>query len=485
MKFLVWGTGQVAENFLSGIDDIIEEYIVAFVDNDSNKWGKVFYGKNILSPSQIKEYCFDKIVIWNTYEKEIRYQIIRELGLDEKVIIGIAEADNLIAELLEKKYGFSKKKVLVIGSKSNFMPRKELYEYVFDKVEFIDVQYLYEIRNHTFDYIILMNLMNISFLDRACGRECVENDIREKIRQYGINTLIFKDEIVVKISRSDHIESWGTQNIDKTFLVIRQGGNAGLGSFVLTVNNSICYAREKGYIPVVDMMLWPNQYLKPEEVGYRNAWEKFFEQPGGYNLTDILNSKNIRVTTGKTMPSREGEDTFYIVERAELSERINEFMDNVRWGEDKILGVLVRGTDYVNKRPYGHYVQPDIDMILQKVKAVSAERGYKRIYLCTEVEEVVDVFKNVFEDRVLCYPQMRYNKDYAEFLFEHKFERDNDEYLRGADYWSAIRVLSMCDALIAGKCGGTNMAVKINENKYEYTYIFDLGRYGIDDVEKK
>ena len=34
-------------------------------------------------------------------------------------------------------------------------------------------------------------------------------------------------------------------------------------------------------------MTYPNQYLKDEEVGLVNAWEKFLGQPFGYNLTDI------------------------------------------------------------------------------------------------------------------------------------------------------------------------------------------------------
>jgi len=166
-----------------------------------------------------------------------------------------------------------------------------------------------------------------------------------------------------------------------------------------------------------------------------------------------------------------------------LIEKAEDFTKKIRKTNKKVVGVLVRGTDYVNLHPYGHAIQPDVETIIRKIKESLQEwDDYEAIYLCTEVQEVVTRFQEEFGNRLFIYPQKRFQENYAEYLCVCKFDRENDEYYRGEDYWVALRVLSKCDSLIAGNCGGTQIAIKLNDNKYEHTHIFDLGRYGIDDL---
>ena len=58
------------------------------------------------------------------------------------------------------------------------------------------------------------------------------------------------------------------------------------------------------------------------------------------------------------------------------------------------------------------------------------------------------------------------------------FERENDEYLKGLEYLSSLYIVSQCKALIAGNCGGSQMAVFVNGGRHEYEHVFDLGMYG-------
>ena len=56
-----------------------------------------------------------------------------------------------------------------------------------------------------------------------------------------------------------------------------------------------------------------------------------------------------------------------------------------------------------------------------------------------------------------------------------RFERDNDNYIRGLRYLSSLVILSRCDALLAGNCGGTLFSLFYNNRKYERFKIYDLG----------
>jgi hypothetical protein len=54
---------------------------------------------------------------------------------------------------------------------------------------------------------------------------------------------------------------------------------------------------------------------------------------------------------------------------------------------------------------------------------------------------------------------------------------ENEIYNRGIEYLSSIYLLSRCDALIGGNCGGSISALLMNGGKYEFTEIFNLGLY--------
>lgn len=485
MKILIWGTGAIAKQLLTAdVYDVIDVAIVAFVDNDTNKVGGQFCNKKIISPMEIENYSFDKICILNSYEEEIEKQIVNELQLESDIIVGLEDFNNIIAQILIENYSIQSKSILVIGDEEMYSAYKDIYEDLFHIVGFVEFQRLNEVNKYDFEYIMLMNPMNSLYLEREKGKTVLENQIKSELEQkYNITVLIFTEKMFQYIVNADRSVCWGDEHSDKTFLVIRNGNGAGLGAYVQVVQDGVHYALKKGYIPVVDMMTYPNQYLKSEEVGRINAWEKFFEQPFGYGMADIKKAKNVFITTYKPYEKRYGKDLFFLKEKPFLDKKVNEFMEMVLWDEKKVLGVLVRGTDYVKRCPYGHAVQPKIKFVIEKVwEAMKKWDSYDYIYVCTEVQEYIEIFQREFGKVVIFYPQKRVSSEYSQYLCEYKFDRENDEYYRGADYWVALKILSRCNALIGGECGGTQIARKLNDGKYEHIHIFDLGRYGIDDI---
>ena len=117
ISVVIWGTGGQAGgviNYNSGW--LVNVDIVCFVNN-SHKTGteELFYGKNVISPVELKEKDFDYILILSSYIEEISKQIIFGLGIPVSKIITIES----LAEISVKRSGTSiiNKKVLLYGKK--------------------------------------------------------------------------------------------------------------------------------------------------------------------------------------------------------------------------------------------------------------------------------------------------------------------------------------------------------------------------------
>ena len=153
----------------------------------------------------------------------------------------------------------------------------------------------------------------------------------------------------------------------------------GLFSIFLVCLTHIFYAFKNGYIPIVDLKHYKNRYFKEGGIFKDNVWEYYFKQPSGLSLENIdksdfsiieHNEDNIKPyinilmgNTKKCLQNKKtvSEEKFF--EKIELADEIKEYFekefDRLVKGED-FLGIICRGTDYVNLRPEGHQIQPEI-----------------------------------------------------------------------------------------------------------------------------
>lgn len=100
VKAIIFGTGRrMYEYMMRGAFSDIE--IVAFCDNDESKHGKCIDGVQIISPHSIKDYCYEKIIIASDlYYSEIRTQLIKECGINPKIICRVeVEVDKSQGEM--------------------------------------------------------------------------------------------------------------------------------------------------------------------------------------------------------------------------------------------------------------------------------------------------------------------------------------------------------------------------------------------------
>lgn len=150
----------------------------------------------------------------------------------------------------------------------------------------------------------------------------------------------------------------------------------------------------------------------------------------------------------------------------------------------RVLGVLCRGTDYVATKPKGHPIQPAIEDVIALVKEKMNELNCEYIYLATEENAIYKQFQAVFPNRVITNQRKYYdeyyslhNQDQRKLISAVHFDRENDSYNKSREYFSSLYLLSRCNALIAGSCGGSRAALYLNYGEYEYWHLFNLGVY--------
>ena len=84
--------------------------------------------------------------------------------------------------------------------------------------------------------------------------------------------------------------SLGEKNPDKTILLIEfSGKNAGMGDIVISVQQYIRLAYQRGWYPVINLTE-ENQYIS--HIG-DNMWDYYFMQPSDISVEDALKSKNV------------------------------------------------------------------------------------------------------------------------------------------------------------------------------------------------
>ena len=263
----------------------------------------------------------------------------------------------------------------------------------------------------------------------------------------------------------------------------------------------IRYALSKGWLPVIDMQNYPNPHLPPDKLGKENSWEYFFEQPLRIGLKQAYSGENVILSNGEEILPRPYETmSFYenqngiltewrmlikmglLKIKPELYEEMLTMGKKLFPSNERVLGVLLRGTDYAIRRLPNHPIIPPIEFAISTVVAKLKEWNCKKVYLATEDKGIIKNFKKVFGDACLIF-----DREYIDYKLNKpislcRIDRQNDYFLQGKEYLTQIIILSMCNSLVAARCGGSVAAMLLTEN-FEHTYFFNLGRYGVISLD--
>jgi len=255
-------------------------------------------------------------------------------------------------------------------------------------------------------------------------------------------------------------------------------------TFLDNMLSSIIDVLSKGYIPFIR--------LDGRKTGWTN-WETFFEQPFQISLNSKSKEEQRKIgliTPTFLTPFNKNNLQLWskvYTDFAVLNQTTQKYVDDEYCrllAGKKVIGALCRGTDYVTKKPFGHPVQPEIKDVISLVKQKMQELHLDYIYLATEELRIVKEFENVFPQKIIVNKRHYYDEDFYQNEFTDIYQvygkHEDEIYERGIEYLSSIYLLSRCDALVAGNCSGSSSAVFLNNGKYRFCHLFNLGFYGIE-----
>jgi len=302
--------------------------------------------------------------------------------------------------------------------------------------------------------------------------------------------------------------SYGNENKDKKFFIIRRVSQAeGHFSMINTFLGHLEKADRKDYIPVVDMQnyyspIWQAENRKNKE----NAWEYFYEQPCGYTLDDIANSKNIVLSHGfypnnspsynNIISNKNHIDKWnnlyvkYIKLNSRTSMYIEEFIKFYQIETRRVLAVSIRrGIEWghmINYPAFSCYSQhPSLENVIFKTKELLELWNCDYIFLSIDDQEGLEIYKKTFGDRLLYIERERsvYFRNGRTLTVEERREIINNNafnprtqeniYDREVKFLSEIHIISRCKCIICANTSANATAFIINGNKYENTFVFD------------
>lgn len=301
-------------------------------------------------------------------------------------------------------------------------------------------------------------------------------------------------------------KSFGNKNPDKTFYVIRSvdcdsklyiGARLNLMANYFYVVSHLFYAEKRGWIPIIDEKNYPvyNSIDKPINGSY-NAWEYYFVQPSPYSLEEVYQSKHVILSKRSWFgeydmgydPNQYSDPTIIemfskIADRIPLNEPTINVVEKIYKEyfnpKEKVLGVSYRYGGHAKDCYYqgdGHPMQLEAEELLEMAVQLMREWKMQKIFLTSDEQTIVEVFKKHFEDKIIVLPRKRRKRGEETNLTRYKqlYAAENiHETTLG--YLVEMELLSRCNALVGTITSGIRYAVIRNNMKYEHCKIVDNG----------
>jgi hypothetical protein len=152
-----------------------------------------------------------------------------------------------------------------------------------------------------------------------------------------------------------------------------------------------------------------------------------------------------------------------------LQDKINKAYSEMFNKDDRVLGIKVRGTDYLLK-PKDHPIQPDNDEVIKMAYSIIKKYNLTKIFLACEDNDIIKLYQKEFNGIMVTFP-----KNVINYAGEGNITK-NDNVDNGLEYATEMYLLSMCTCIIGGRTSGSTAAM-ILSNGFEYSYFWDLGVY--------
>jgi hypothetical protein len=249
-------------------------------------------------------------------------------------------------------------------------------------------------------------------------------------------------------------KSFGDLNADKTFYVIWISGGAGFFSNLSLIICQILVAKDHGFIPVVDLECYPTFYHEDKAIfGSKNPWCYYFEQLQKVSIEEVYQSKNVVFSSGKYPNGF----SYSITAEKDLFERVWSGI-SLRAQVDTVLsvslarltsrtlGIHFRGQE--QKTAAAHWFPATVSQMLYWAEKLMVEHMFDRIFLVTEEQQYLDIFKEKFGPALLVFNDSFRTYSENAYLLPNA-PRPNHFFLLGLEVLIDALTLSNCAGLLS------------------------------------
>lgn len=262
----------------------------------------------------------------------------------------------------------------------------------------------------------------------------------------------------------------------KIYYSINRSPGSGLFSNVTVVLNHLKICDNFNFVPIIDMENFPTIYNEKKKIeGKLNAWEYYFKPLNRYSLKKVIKNKNLIISSSKIynnmildMTDKNLRKYFYKyvkIKKKYINISNKFYYKNFNRG-DKILGVHFRGSTY--KVASGHAYPPTPNLMIEYVNKLLREYNYNKIFLVTEEKKYLDIFKKIYQKKLLYCNSLRMENSDLFKIYPREFHR----FKLGEETLIETLVLSKCDGLAYIKSNVISAAKLMAKKKQNYHEIF-------------
>lgn len=252
--------------------------------------------------------------------------------------------------------------------------------------------------------------------------------------------LFFINKTNINIKNTHHFEKY-----NNTFIIIKYNCKiCGLFCYFVNFLNCINTFINKGYIPILDLISFPNIFNKFNSLdSHINPWEIYFHQPFQFSLEEVkANSKNIIYfvfnNMSKNVCKSYGMQEYffknkvtleywhnialkYIPIKKNIFDESKVIIQKLFKNKKNILGILLRGTDYISLKSRGLPIQPNTEIVINDIVELDKKNKYDFFFLTTEDEIIFQMFRKKFGKKLKYYhKKLNYNYNQKNYIAYNK-----------------------------------------------------------------
>ena len=148
------------------------------------------------------------------------------------------------------------------------------------------------------------------------------------------------------------------------------------------------------------------------------------------------------------------------------------------FGDSKnILGILLRGTDYISRAPRGHSIPPSLQDAINDTIQMDKKYNYDFIFLATEDNIIRKKFINIFKNKLkylLPEKKVFYNYKRMNFLTFNDNVFGNMNFQK--TYLLNMIILSQCQDIISARTSGAAGAFILSKG-FRHSLFYYLGEF--------